>query len=390
MRIELICLLWITLILIAAGCANRQGIPQDPALSGMRLSWEKNDDIVTYILNGKVMGTGKAALDRLSTSSSLQHEALRICSPVDNPEPPHPYSLIEVLMRATHPFEYYIGSERAMVHFVTWGSLGGDGSPTHYYFDGKDMGQGWDGISSMEALPVSGSILFVVVPAVHGPSSSTVDFPSRELHMLMRKWRDNGIRVEFLEEQLDPHKNAKGKTGRKRGQAPFFGVLCGCGDRPKPCSCTTTAFKNGACPHLSVIERISAPNGYDKNTINSIWEAETPALRAAIAAPINAHPNNAKWIPGDWGYIRNTDPDAPRPRAGQNVIYIGGSEQGTTGLFTEDLNTFMSHAYFWGHRDGQGKMTFQQFFNIVEGWSSAFPAIIWPARDAMIEIEQEH
>ncbi|HET6456166.1 MAG TPA: hypothetical protein VFI02_17310 [Armatimonadota bacterium] len=135
-------------------------------------------------------------------------------------------------------------------------------------------------------------------------------------------------------------------------------------------------------------ERSGVPNGYEKDTINVIWEASVQQ-RTAIAAAINNHSNNAKWIPGDWGYIRNTDPNADGTGiAGENVIYLGGSADGTTGLFTQDLAAFMAGAYFWGHRgDGPKIMRFQFFLDLVESWSATFPAIIWPIRDSMFEQE---
>jgi len=62
----------------------------------------------------------------------------------------------------------------------------------------------------------------------------------------------------------------------------------------------------------------------------------------------NNHPNNAHWIPGDWGFIRNTAPNNTiKIIAGENVIYIGGS-------FDLDLPTFRQNANFWGAIDTTG------------------------------------
>lgn len=75
----------------------------------------------------------------------------------------------------------------------------------------------------------------------------------------------------------------------------------------------------------------------------------------------NDHANNAKWIPGDWGYIDNTDPAAGGLITGENVIYMGG-------CFDTDLGDFKDNADFWGHVGANPVKKFKAWITTVEGW----------------------
>jgi hypothetical protein len=61
------------------------------------------------------------------------------------------------------------------------------------------------------------------------------------------------------------------------------------------------------------------------------------------------------WVPGDWGYIKNTK--FPRPggipgREGENIIYTGKDK-------------------FWGHfNPGKEYKTLKQWFDMVDSWNS--------------------
>jgi hypothetical protein len=120
--------------------------------------------------------------------------------------------------------------------------------------------------------------------------------------------------------------------------------------------------------------------------------------------------DKVKWIPGDWGYIKNWDPkdwwrlctnvscknskDDPTTSAkeggwpdeyqsypncplcnspgklvgfqqGENIIYLGGSAQGK-GNFDLNYANFKGNAYFWGL--GGGEHTLQQWVDAVNTW----------------------
>ena len=127
-----------------------------------------------------------------------------------------------------------------------------------------------------------------------------------------------------------------------------------------------------------VLERCIVPNGYDEEKVYSMIGL-TPSERTQWANDVNQHPNSAIWIPGDWGYIDNTDPFPNLGYEGENVIYLGGS--GTTaneGLFTFDNSEFGQKAYFWGMRTNLNDrvLTFDQFIAVVDGWSTSYPAVI--------------
>ena len=57
------------------------------------------------------------------------------------------------------------------------------------------------------------------------------------------------------------------------------------------------------------------------------------------------------WIPGDWGYIKNTGAGTQRPgTSGENIIYVGDES-------------------FWGHFNGQAYKTFAGWFEMVRSWN---------------------
>lgn len=72
------------------------------------------------------------------------------------------------------------------------------------------------------------------------------------------------------------------------------------------------------------------------------------------------------WFPGDWGYFDNPDQNKGY-RAGENVIYLGGSEG--LGCFEDSSPKFKANARFWGH--GIGERTFQEMYDEVNGWDQS-------------------
>lgn len=137
--------------------------------------------------------------------------------------------------------------------------------------------------------------------------------------------------------------------------------------------------------------------------------------------------DKVKWIPGDWGYIKNYDPngwwmlcsntscknhtddsvppkegwttvDPTKPKTcplcgsagipqgflqGENIIYMGGLNQGQgkppIGNFELLSETkFKNTAYFWGHITPREE-TLQKWFDVVNGWSKPLPSS-YPAK----------
>ena len=107
-------------------------------------------------------------------------------------------------------------------------------------------------------------------------------------------------------------------------------------------------------------------------------------IQQAEADAINNHANSAKWIPGDWGYIRNCHPAPGGFLQGENIIYLGASASGVTGLFTKDKAQFMAQAYFWGH--GMGAKKLSDMLQAVDNWSPNHPAVITPQRYSLKEL----
>jgi hypothetical protein len=78
----------------------------------------------------------------------------------------------------------------------------------------------------------------------------------------------------------------------------------------------------------------------------------------------NNDPNNAKWMPGDWGYIDNTAYYSGSGYIqGENVIYLGGCFSAPDKPFSD----FKNNADFWGH--GGGTMKLGTWMQKVEQWS---------------------
>jgi hypothetical protein len=87
---------------------------------------------------------------------------------------------------------------------------------------------------------------------------------------------------------------------------------------------------------------------FDRKEIVLVIRDQQPNATRAKPDGDNNHPNNAHWIPGDWGFIKNTAPNNTTPIiAGENLIYMGGS-------FDLDLPTFLKNAKFWGAIDTTG------------------------------------
>lgn len=84
---------------------------------------------------------------------------------------------------------------------------------------------------------------------------------------------------------------------------------------------------------------------------------------------------HVKWIPGDWGYITNSDPNPKPYLEGENIIYVGGQAGTiTAGNFDLQFKDFYKNAIFWGH--GGAQQTFEQWYIKVDGWYTAKKAAI--------------
>lgn len=95
-----------------------------------------------------------------------------------------------------------------------------------------------------------------------------------------------------------------------------------------------------------------------KNRSRIIEETYVPNLTKGNVD--NDNPNNANWLPGDWGYITNADSKTNMRKpwelhVGENIIYLGGQNPGD-GDFTIKLKCqnagdkcFLQDAYFWGN-----------------------------------------
>jgi len=138
-----------------------------------------------------------------------------------------------------------------------------------------------------------------------------------------------------------------------------------------------------------VLEKRSQPNGYSEDQVYELRPLSV-ASRRAWAGQVNNEANNAKWIPGDWGYIDNTDPNAASGQEGENVIYLGKDPGLNEGLFTLDNLEFRQNARFWGHVIAVGDRirTLEQWFAFVESWSADYPAVIADRREALLEQSQ--
>ena len=98
--------------------------------------------------------------------------------------------------------------------------------------------------------------------------------------------------------------------------------------------------------------------------------------------------STANWLPGDWGYIANTDPIVDpdltnqqqkeaslkwkrvnpnwRLWLGENIIYLGGS-------FDTDPKTFAANAMFWGHINRVPKRTLNKWIDGVNNFPTPKP-----------------
>ncbi len=120
------------------------------------------------------------------------------------------------------------------------------------------------------------------------------------------------------------------------GKAKFDGIV---GQRPISANAITRTHKTVIQPN---------PN--------------TELPRPGGKLPDNNHLNNAKWIPGDRGYIDNLDVgDNDSVYTGQHIIYLGGS-------FDTKLVDFKKNAKFWGHLGDEKKRikTFQEWIDEVD------------------------
>ena len=107
--------------------------------------------------------------------------------------------------------------------------------------------------------------------------------------------------------------------------------------------------------------------------------------------------STAEWLPGDWGYIANTDPAVSpnlkneeekkaafefqrqnpqwRLLQGENIFYLGGS-------FDTDPKKFSANALFWGHINRTPKRT-------LDRWIAAVNDFPTPKRNAVLRSSRE-
>ena len=67
------------------------------------------------------------------------------------------------------------------------------------------------------------------------------------------------------------------------------------------------------------------------------------------------------WIPGDWGYIKNPDPNPSAGEEGQNMIYLGRGK-------------------FWGIASGATIRTLKEWYEHVESWDGKADLKNWRRR----------
>jgi len=137
---------------------------------------------------------------------------------------------------------------------------------------------------------------------------------------------------------------------------------------------------------LVLFEDYYSSNGYSEKAVVALQPLSVEE-RTSWANQVNMHANSAKWVPGDAGYIKNTFPTPALGNEGENVIYLGASENEDRGLFTLDNAQFRENAYMWGLNPGARKRTLQQFIDYVDGLSANYPAVIGAKRRSLKDLQ---
>lgn len=91
---------------------------------------------------------------------------------------------------------------------------------------------------------------------------------------------------------------------------------------------------------------------YFAGIANALGEKEWNALNKPSSKTDKGIPKN-DWIPGDWGYIENKDPNPALGLEGENIVYVG-----------ENLGDF------WGHLPGDNSLRrLDEWMDQVNNWS---------------------
>jgi hypothetical protein len=165
-----------------------------------------------------------------------------------------------------------------------------------------------------------------------------------------------------------------------------------------------------ACLHAATYSFLrGASQAIGADAFNTLMERKTfdnsDRLRIRMHAPNltkgqvdNNNPNNANWIPGDWGYISNVDSEENLRKqhgkawelyVGENVIYLGGEKAGDGNFTTRlnckafDDNCFLQSAYFFGLIRGARNRTFASWIKEVSTYSTNAKPVIESYRDRL-------
>jgi len=102
---------------------------------------------------------------------------------------------------------------------------------------------------------------------------------------------------------------------------------------------------------------------------------DQPFLNLRRISALYAQPDPYVWVPGDAGYIDNTEENSGL-EDGENVIYVGGEEG--EGCFVRG-GGMMSTGRFWGHHPGIKERTLEEWFaEIIIGWGGV--PEVYPSR----------
>ncbi len=101
------------------------------------------------------------------------------------------------------------------------------------------------------------------------------------------------------------------------------------------------------CVACRFASRIVVLRGVSRAVTTSVFDAlmmKNPVFQGEGILPTRNVPagQDWNWIPGDWGYIKNTAQNPNPILFGENIIYLGGAR-------TMDSSTFRTSGRFWGH-----------------------------------------
>jgi hypothetical protein len=106
---------------------------------------------------------------------------------------------------------------------------------------------------------------------------------------------------------------------------------------------------------LGLLDVMSSEPGGVKRFSKAVGEQPFVMGRTLLVKDKNGAPGD--WVPGDWGYIKNTGKVPSSSQQGMNIIYVGGGK-------------------YWGHTDDPVQLkpvmkSGKDWFDIVEGWDPA-------------------